>query len=76
MSFNPGIIRTHRTLLVIKDDDDKEYCERVHRLQQSVNGPNIKVDTVVVDGFRRKEVRSWAADQGYTMVVFAEPAIS
>lgn len=45
--------RSHRTALVVDGeafDNNSTYNERVKRLVQSVNGPNIKVDIYVVRG--------------------------
>lgn len=54
LAVQGSVTRAHRTALIVDvtdaDSAKSDYEERVERLFQSVNGPNIKVDIFTFDG--------------------------
>lgn len=85
----PGHYRKHRTVCVVDfTGADAAFIERARRLQESVNGPNIKVDFVSVNngvarsGFHPPtetvagsdgDIQAWAKSAGYTQVLLSSP---
>lgn len=82
--------RSHRTVLFVDAQQratNKAYRERSDRLVASLNGSNIKVDVLEVDGnvvrplgttpqataTDSPDLQAWAESQGYTQVLVSSP---
>lgn len=84
-------VREHRTALVVdvSKPAKSDFTERVNRLRQSLNGPNIKVDVYTFDGVTLRQgwpdeasggtppsaadFESFAAGLGYTQLLVDSP---
>lgn len=80
--------KNHRTALVVDASNgfEGEFAERVGRLLQSVNGPNVKVDIYTFDGSKLVEgppsaakaaasgsIDDLIAPLGYAQVLISKP---